>query len=65
MPLQSGVQTALLTIGLGMVGMFVGYAVGALAVVTVGAVVAWRHLPPLRLPDRSHVRDLVSYAKFA
>lgn len=62
---RSGVQIALLALGLGVVGMFVGYAVGALAALAVGVVVVGRRLRPFRLPDRSHVRNLAAYARFA
>ncbi|WP_049986256.1 oligosaccharide flippase family protein [Halobellus rufus] len=62
---RSIVQITALLAGVGITGLFVGYAVGYLLVSVVGLWIIARHLTGASLPLRRHYRDLISYAKYS
>lgn len=59
---RSLIQISLVFLGLGLVGMLLGYALGGLIVVVIG--LFWVTVR-LRRPSRRHVRSLFDYAKFS
>lgn len=63
--LRSGFQIAVLALGGGLVGMFLGYAAGYVVTFLIGAIIIFRRLDRLQRPVRSHLRSLVDFAKFA
>lgn len=63
--LRSGFQIAVLALGGGLVGMFLGYVAGYVATFLIGAMIIFRRLDRLQRPVRSHLRSLVDFAKFA
>jgi O-antigen/teichoic acid export membrane protein len=63
--LRAGLQIALLLAGLQLAGLFAGYAVAYVAVATLCAGIAYRHLGSVTLPRREHFRSLLDYARFS
>lgn len=68
-PIRTGtrsiVQIIALFAGLGLVGLFVGYTVGYALVALLGTLIVFRNFDQISLPQRSHFRSIVSYAKFS
>jgi O-antigen/teichoic acid export membrane protein len=68
-PIRTGsrsiVQITALLGGLGLIGIFFGYAVGYLVVVLLGLWVILRNFDDLSIPTRTHYTQLGSYAKYS
>lgn len=62
---RAGLQIAAVVAGFGLAGLFGGYLVGYLVVIVLGAAISARQFDAVSLPQRRHVRDLLSYAKYA
>lgn len=62
---RAGLQIAALFTGLGLSGLFGGYIVGYLVVITLGAVFVVRSFEEFAVPQRGHFRRIYSYAKFS
>lgn len=62
---RAGLQIAALFTGLGLSGLFGGYIVGYLVVISLGAVIVVRSFEKFALPQRYHFRRIYSYAKFS
>lgn len=64
---RSVFQIAALMIGLGIPGLFLGYAAGWAIVILIGAVMIGKNLThqPIGSLNKSHIRSLLNYAKFA
>lgn len=62
---RAGTQIAAIAVGLGLAGMLGGYVIGYLVFIIIGGFVAIRNLPVLRLPQRRHIRRILSFAKYA
>ncbi|MFD1599229.1 polysaccharide biosynthesis C-terminal domain-containing protein [Halobellus rarus] len=62
---RSIVQITALLAGVGITGLFIGYAVGYLLVAVVGLWIIIRNLTEISFPRRKHYRDLFSYAKYS
>lgn len=69
-PLRTGTRsliqigTVLLT-GLGVIGLFIGYIVGYLIVISVGLIFVYRELNGVSIPKKHHFQRLFDYAKYA
>lgn len=68
-PLETGGQSLLqigaVTVGLGLTGLFLGYAGGFLLAITVSGISSFRHLHGVKIPEKRHFRSLFDYTKFA
>lgn len=58
-------QIAALTVGFGLIGLFIGYTVGYLLTVIIGSIFVFRRLNRLKLPKKRHFQSLFSFAKFS
>jgi O-antigen/teichoic acid export membrane protein len=62
---RSGLQIGVLAVGGGLVGLFWGYVAGYVVAFIVGGSIVVRRLGGVKLPDRTHLRSLVDFARFA
>jgi O-antigen/teichoic acid export membrane protein len=62
---RSLLQISALIIGLGLVGLFLGYVVGFLIVIVVGTIILYKNIGFSTLPTKGHFRRTFSFAKFA
>lgn len=62
---QSFLQIGAVTVGLGLTGLFLGYAGGFLLAITVGGIFSFRRFHGVKIPEKRHFRSLFDYAKFA
>ncbi|GAB7095465.1 lipopolysaccharide biosynthesis protein [Halolamina litorea] len=68
-PIRTGsrsiVQIIGLLSGLGLTALYIGYTAGYVLVALFGLWVALKNFQNMRLPNRKHYRELISYAKFS
>jgi len=62
---RSVVQITALFAGLGIIGLFAGYAIGYALVVVLGTYIIVRKLDQISVPRRTHFQSIFSYAKFS
>lgn len=62
---RSLLQIAMLTVGLGLTGLFIGYTAGYLLTVVIGSIFIFRRLERFSLPNKQHFHNLFSYAKYS
>ena len=62
---RSAIQIATLIAGLGLVGLFTGYAIGYALVSLLGMWFVVRNFDQISFPQQSHFKSIISYAKFS
>jgi O-antigen/teichoic acid export membrane protein len=62
---RSILHIALITVGLGTAGLFIGHAVAYLLIISIGGYLLVRKLPRLSRPEKQHIKSLGNFAKYA
>ncbi|MDB9301071.1 oligosaccharide flippase family protein [Halorubrum ezzemoulense] len=63
--IRSVLHISLITVGLGVTGLFIGHIVAYLLIIGIGGYMVVRKLPELSRPEEQHLRSLGDFAKYA